>query len=144
MFITATDLQEQVIKPTLDYLGVWTPEIGQMLLKAAGGENDLGLFARSQQSGLGLFRISSEQHRDIWDRYLAFQPDVASRIRGLASQRTFLSNPDSELQTNLSYSTAIAWLLLRRTGLIPDTPPGRSVTAGTETPSLRHQPLGIG
>jgi hypothetical protein len=37
-------------------------------------------------------------------------------VRGLASQRAFLSDPDSELQTNLSYCTAIAWLLHQRSG----------------------------
>ena len=37
-------------------------------------------------------------------------------MRGLASQRAFLSDPDSELQTNLSYCTAIAWLLYQRSG----------------------------
>jgi hypothetical protein len=39
---------------------------------------------------------------------------MASRIRGLASQRAFLSDPEGELQTNLSYCTAIAWLLYQR------------------------------
>jgi hypothetical protein len=34
----------------------------------------------------------------------------------LASQRAFLSDPDSELQTNLSYCTAIAWLMQKRAG----------------------------
>jgi hypothetical protein len=63
---------------------------------------------------LGLFHITTAQHRDIWDRYLAFKPEIASRVRGLASQRAFLSDPDSELQTNLSYCTAIAWLLYQR------------------------------
>ena len=60
---------------------------------------------------------TAAQHRDIWDRYLAFRPEIASRVRGLASQRAFLSNPDHELRTNLSYSTAIAWLLCERAGL---------------------------
>ena len=46
---------------------------------------------------------------------------MASRIRGLASQRAFLSDPDGELQTNLSYCTAIAWLLYQRAGLATDT-----------------------
>ena len=54
-------------------------------------------------------------------------PVDASRVRGLASQRAFLSDPDSELQTNLSYCTAIAWLLVVA-GIIlrrPNRTPGR-------------------
>jgi hypothetical protein len=113
MYITAEHLREQVIKPTLKYLGVWSEDAEQRLLDTSLKEPESGLFQRAQP-GLGLFQITSAQHRDLWDRYLAFRPDLASRVRGLASQRAFLSNPDSELQTNLSYCTAIAWLLEMR------------------------------
>jgi len=113
MYITAEHLREQIIKPTLEYLGEWTAEAERELLAAALRKDEVGLFSR-REPGLGLFHITSSQHRDLWDRYLAFRPDIASRVRGLASQRAFLSNPDSELQTNLSYCTAIAWLLYQR------------------------------
>ena len=113
MYVTAEHLREQVIQPTLKYLGAWTPETEQFLLSSAIDSPDLGLFS-SRNDSLGIFHITSRQHRDIWDNYLAFNPDLASRIRGLASQRAFLSSPDNELQTNLSYCTAIAWLLYQR------------------------------
>ncbi|WP_116364353.1 hypothetical protein [Parahaliea mediterranea] len=115
MYVTAEHLREQVIRPTLKYLGVWNPGTETFLLDAAVSAPDLGLFS-ARNDGLGLFHITAAQHRDIWDRYLAFKPDMASRIRGLASQRAFLSDPDSELTTNLSYCTAIAWLLYQRAG----------------------------
>lgn len=113
MYITAEHLREQVIKPTLDYLGEYSVPAERELLAAALHQRDADLF-RGRRDGLGLFRISSAQHRDLWDRYLAFRPEIASRVRGLASQRAFLSNPDSELATNLSYCTAIAWLMIKR------------------------------
>lgn len=113
MYPNADHLKEYVIQPTLEYLGAWTPESEQFLLSTAIEAPDLGLFS-ARNPGLGIFNITHEQHREIWDKYLAFNPDLASRIRGLASQRAFLSNPDAELQTNLSYCTAIAWLLYRR------------------------------
>lgn len=116
MYVTAEHLQEQVIQPTLKYLGGWTPSAEQFLLHTAIDAPDLGLFS-IKKDGLGIFRITPGQHRDIWDKYLAFNPDLASRVRGLASQRAFLSDPDSELQTNLSYCTAIAWLLYQRSNL---------------------------
>ncbi len=51
-------------------------------------------------------------------------------MRGLASQRAFLTDPDSELQTNLSYCTAIAWLLYQRSGqAIQETSAGEAATA---------------
>ena len=113
MYVTAEHLREQVIGPTLKYLGAWTDSTESFLLDSAIDAPELGLFS-VRNDGLGLFHITTAQHRDIWDRYLAFNPDMASRVRGLASQRAFLSNPDSELQTNLSYCTAIAWLLYQR------------------------------
>ena len=46
-------------------------------------------------------------------------------------ERAFLSDPDSELQTNLSYCTAIAWLLYQRSGLAVEDQPiqGHRATA---------------
>jgi hypothetical protein len=116
MYVTAEHLKEQVIQPTLKYLGAWTAPTENFLLSAASNAPDLGLFS-ARNEGLGIFHITPSQHRDIWDKYLAFNPDLASRIRGLASQRAFLSDPDSELQTNLSYCTAIAWLLYTRSNI---------------------------
>jgi hypothetical protein len=113
MYITSEHLREQVIKPTLEYLGAWTEEAEHDMLEAALKDTEVGLFSK-RHDGLGLFHISSSQHRDLWDRYLAHRPDLASRVRGLASQRAFLSNPDNELKTNLGYCTAIAWLLYQR------------------------------
>ena len=121
MYITAEHLREQVIRPTLKYLGKWSANSETFLLNAAIDAPELGLFS-SRNDGLGLFHITAAQHRDLWDRYLAFNPDMASRVRGLASQRAFLSDPDSELQTNLSYCPAIAWLLYQRAGLAMDAP----------------------
>ena len=121
MYVTAEHLRDHVIRPTLKYLGKWTPASENFLLSAATDGPDLGLFS-PRGDGLGIFHITAAQHRDLWDRHLAFNPDMASRIRGLASQRAFLSDPDNELQTNLSYCTAIAWLLYQRSGLTQDEP----------------------
>ncbi len=71
----------------------------------------------------GVYGLTGEQHRDVWDAFLAYQPDLASRVRGFASQRQFLEDPDLELSTNLSYSTAIALaLILWRRPKTPATP----------------------
>ncbi len=129
MYVTAEHLRDQVIRPTLKYLGAWTHNSEEFLLNAAIEAPELGLFS-VRNDGLGLFHITAAQHRDLWDRYLAFNPELASRVRGLASQRAFLSNPDSELQTNLSYCTAIAWLLYRRAGgTVKEPEPGALATA---------------
>ena len=116
MYVTAEHLRDQVIGPTLKYLGVWTPATEAFLLNIAIDTPELGLFS-ARTEGLGIFHITPAQHRDIWDRYLAFKPDMASRVRGLASQRVFLTEPDKELQTDLGYCTAVAWLLYKRSDM---------------------------
>ncbi|MCX2976260.1 hypothetical protein [Candidatus Marimicrobium litorale] len=120
MHVTAEHLRDQVIRPTLEYMGAWTPAAEAFLVDTALNPPDVGLFC-SRQDSLGLYRITAAQHRDLWDRYLAFNPEFAARVRGLASQRAFLTNPDSELQTNLSYCTAIAWLMQQRAGGFTET-----------------------
>jgi len=69
----------------------------------------------------GVYGLTGEQHRNVWDGFLAYHPELASRVRGFASQRQFLEDPDLELSTNFSYSTAVALALFlwRR----PSTPP---------------------
>ena len=119
MYVTADYLRDQAMRPTLKYMGAWTAARETFLLNAAVSAPDVGLFC-ARTGGLGLFNITAAQHRDLWDRYLAFNPDLASRVRGLASQRAFLSDPDAELQTNLSYCTAIAWLMQQRAGGISE------------------------
>jgi len=128
MYVTAEHLRDQVIQPTLKYLGAWTPNIESTLLDAVVEAPELGLFSETK-AGLSIFHITAAQHRDIWDRYLAFKPEMASRIRGLASQRAFLTDPDGELQTNLSYCTAIAWLLYQRANMAIDGMAGKVATA---------------
>ena len=113
MQASAAVLKDQVIQPTLEYLGAWTPATEEFLLTTALDAPEVGLFS-CRSDGLGIYHITTGQHRDIWDKYLAFNPDLASKVRGLASQRAFLRDPDNELKTNLSYCTAIAWLLYQR------------------------------
>lgn len=117
MAIKANDLAVQVIRPTLDYLGMYTPHAEQILINTAAQLSEFDPFCR-HGPGIGIYRISAAQHRCHWDDYLAFKTELASKVRGLASQRLFLLNPDHELATNLAYSTAIAWTMRLQTGVM--------------------------
>lgn len=121
MSIDAHSLKEQVIKPTLKYLNEASSASVKLLLGTAAVETQLrplGIYNENNEAeGIGLYNITKQQHLDIWDNYLAFDPDLASQIRGLASQRTFLTNPHDELNTNLAYATAIAWCVYKRADL---------------------------
>ncbi|MFT6153972.1 MAG: small-conductance mechanosensitive channel [Bermanella sp.] len=111
MDITTQELREQIIHPTLEYLG--KPGLGaeNLLVAIVSQKQKLTSLKQKSSKGLGPFNIDSNVHQTVWDKYLAFHPDLASRIRGLASQRAFLEDPHSELATNLCYATAIAWVI---------------------------------
>lgn len=114
MGICEHELLELIIRPTLLQIGQCSGPAETVLMQAAHA-SDFGFhLGQGQEQGLGLYRIAACQHRSLWDTYLVKQPDLASTVRGLASQREFLVHPDEELITNLSYATAIAWLLIQQ------------------------------
>ena len=111
MGIAASELCQHVIRPTLLYLGRHSPTAEALLLGSAASQSALGN-ALGDLHGHGLYHISETRHRQLWDQYLARDPDLASLVRGLASQHAFLAAPHLELAVNLRYATAIAWLLV--------------------------------
>jgi hypothetical protein len=119
MGIAASELCRHVIRPTLKYLGHHSPSAETFLLGVAASQSALGA-ALDSRRGHGLYGIPERRHRQLWDDYLARDPDLASRVRGLASQHAFLDGPHLELTVNLRYSTAIAWLMVEAQGaLVP-------------------------
>ncbi|MGI9278403.1 MAG: hypothetical protein ACR2PX_02095 [Endozoicomonas sp.] len=116
MGICAKELRHYVVRPTLKHLRMWSPTAENLLLGTAARESGLGFHLKQEHhQALGIYQISPRMHRNIWDHYLAKKSDLSSLIRGLASQREFLAHPHLELATNLSYATAIAWMIYYRT-----------------------------
>ncbi|NVK39458.1 MAG: hypothetical protein HWE18_16135 [Gammaproteobacteria bacterium] len=128
MGLCPDELRHLVIRPTLEYLGQYSLAAESLLMGTAAVESAMGYELKQQQGrGLGVYHITPRSHQLLWDQYLAKHPDLASKVRGLASQHEFLANPHSELTTNLRYATAIAWLLYARKG--KSLPDAKDVTA---------------
>jgi hypothetical protein len=123
MSIYVGDLRELIIKPCLQGLGEYSEVAENLLLGTAAQESLLGehCFCPHTQ-GLGLYRITAEKHKELWDSYLIQFPDLASLQRGFASQQQFLKNPHAELMSNLSYATGIAWMIYRRSAIDTSKP----------------------
>lgn len=118
MGICASELRHYVVRPTLKHMGMWSQTAENLLLGTAARESGLGFHLKQANTqALGIYQISPKMHRNIWDHFLATKSDLSSLVRGLASQREFLSHPHHELATNLAYATAIAWLIYWRTGI---------------------------
>lgn len=111
MGIAANELRQYVIRPTLVYLNRHCASAEALLLGVAASQSAMGS-ALHDRRGHGLYRIDEARHSILWDHYLARDPDMASLIRGLASQHAFLGGPHLELTVNLRYATAIAWMLV--------------------------------
>ncbi|ANY85875.1 MULTISPECIES: hypothetical protein [Pseudomonas] len=111
MGIAAKELCQYVIRPTLIYLDRHCESAEALLLGVAASQSALGS-ALHDRRGHGLYRIGETRHQALWDDFLARDPDLASLVRGLASQHAFLRGPHLELAVNLRYSTAIAWMLI--------------------------------
>lgn len=119
MGISASELCQHVIRPTLHQLDALTPASETLLLVAAQCRGShAGSLADGQQ--LGPWGCSREQHRLLWDDFLARDAELASRVRGLASQHAFLADPELELCVNLRYACAIAWMsVIAQAGVPP-------------------------
>ncbi|HWD32949.1 hypothetical protein ACIKP7_19825 [Pseudomonas caricapapayae] len=111
MGIAASELSQFVIRPTLIYLDRHCASAEALLLGVAASQSALGS-ALHDRRGHGLYRIGELRHQNVWDQFLARDPELASLVRGLASQHAFLSGPHLELTVNLRYATAIAWMLI--------------------------------
>jgi len=117
MSLSSSSLNQFVIQHTLKAMGICSKAIENLLLGTAAAQESL--MSQSEISmGIGVYGISKETHCRLWDDYLALDPDLASEIRGLASQHEFLKHPHIELATNLAYATAIAWMIYKRNGVI--------------------------
>lgn len=115
MGIYANDLRELIIRPTLVLLDEWSHTAENLLIGTAAQESHLGFRMHAENdNGIGLFRISAQTHTQVWDEFLVTDPELASRLRGIASQQQFLKSPHSELIVNLSYATGIAWMIYKR------------------------------
>ena len=115
MIFTADDLRHLVIRDTLQYLNDWSPAAENLLLGTAAQESGLG-GEWNKGRCVGLYHITPAMHRAVWDKYLINNPQLASEVRGIAGQHSFLKAPHGELVTNLKYATAIAWMIYRRSG----------------------------
>ena len=116
-----------VISHTLQILGKYSTAAENLLLITAAlqAEN----FNSNQKPGLGVYKIDRASHIDIWDNYLMYDPDLASTVRGVASEKAFLQDPHLELVTNQGYATAIAWLIYQSSELI--LPPAEDIQSLT-------------
>ena len=110
MGINCHEFLEYVIQPTLKQLGEESPVAERLLQATACHQSEMGHHLQ-RSDGIGIYGITEAMHQAVWDHYLAMDCELASQVRGMASQHEFPKSPHSELATNLRYATAIAWMI---------------------------------
>lgn len=120
MGIYVSDIRVLIIKPCLVALGEYSIAAENLLTGTASLESQ-GQYCAGTP-GLGIYQITASKHRELWDNYLVQFPDLASTVRGFASQQQFFRDPHGELVGNLHYATAMAWMIYRAAGVAPGEP----------------------
>ncbi len=114
--ILAIELRTHVIRPTLKKINLWSEAAENLLLGTCAHESQMGRYLTQVQGpALGIYQIEPNTHRDVWKNYLKFHHKQAEAIRSLASDRCTWEDKESELISNLAYSTAIARIIYYRT-----------------------------
>jgi hypothetical protein len=134
-------LREEVVRPLLRYLEMWSQEaenlvIGTALVESVVGE-EMALKQLGRGPALGIFQMEPMTHDDIWDNWLMRRPDAAQRVRYLAGTGQWLTGnrpnlPDTpvnarELVGNLNYAAAMCRIHYRR--IAAPLPPAGNVEA---------------
>ncbi len=105
MTTVCIELRKAIIEPALIAAGLELRLLAPLLEAIAIAEQE-----RHNGNRHGPYGMTAWMHRRVWDHYIVQSPDLACRIRGLASQRRFLENPHAELDLNWGYATALAGL----------------------------------
>lgn len=115
MGILPNELRQYVIRPTLQYLALWSNTAEDLLLGTAIQESHCGYYLTQQQGpALGIYQIEPATHIDLWKNYLNYRPLLASKLKLLQSPQYFLGHIHEELITNLAYATAMARVIYYR------------------------------
>ena len=83
--LDASQFRLYVVRPALLLTDLWSREAEELLLGTAAAESQLR-YVRQIGGGpaLGLFQMEPATHRDCWENYLRYRPELAARIDRLA------------------------------------------------------------
>lgn len=108
-------LLHEVIEPVLKHIGLYSEDAAMLILGTGIQESHLDYLVQLNNGpAKGIYQMEPDTHRDIWDNYLAYRDDLASKVRGLASQLYWLEDPTRELTGNLFYATAMTRIHYKR------------------------------
>lgn len=122
-------LREQVIRPTLKRIGLWSQAAEDLVLGTACQESHCGKYLRQLGctgiiGAFGVWQMELATARDIYDNYLRYKPDLKAKVENLRNPAQELTE---SLTTNLMYACAMCRIhYLRKPDAIPFTTEGQA------------------
>lgn len=107
MSINARQFREHIIKPVLEYLGLYSKSAENLLFGTAAQESLMGHYLKQIKGpALGVYQMEPNTHQDILENFLIYKKDLYSKVLCLISKKG-LENKEKELISNLNYATAM-------------------------------------
>ena len=112
-------LREYVIRPTLEYLGLWSESAENLLLGTAAQESHMGKYlVQLGGPALGIYQIEPATHTDVYESYLKYKQELKNKVESLLTTALF---KEQNLIFNLAYSSAICRVIYyRKPASLPD------------------------
>ena len=79
MLVAADEFRQLIVRDTLKAIGEWAPTHENLLLGTAAQESSMELRLKRGRL-LGIYHISPNTHRAVWDKYLLHHSDLKSPI----------------------------------------------------------------
>lgn len=141
-------IARHIIKPTLQYIDLWSSAAGVIVLGTGMVESRLRYVdqidkANKPGPAYGLWQCEEPTHSDYWHNFLRFQNGLRDKCIGLVTRRSSLFPAVDELVFNLAYAAAMCRVHYRR---VPAALPARDDAKGMSEYWKRwyNTPLGKG
>lgn len=126
--IDIKQFRDLVVRPTLQYIDMYSPEAEELLIGTAVQESRLTYLTQLDgdddpyDNAVGVFQMEVKTHNDIWNNYIAYRQDLSKQLIAIAGARSLVhesgisnvSVDPRELIHNLAYATALCRIHYRR------------------------------
>jgi len=109
--LDVTQFSTYVIRPALESIGLYSDAAAELLLGTALQESNLRYLKQiGGGPALGLYQVEPATHDDIWTNFLAYRPELGTKVNALVCH----NRSPEKMIWNLHYATAIARIVYVR------------------------------
>ena len=84
MSFNADEIRELIVRPVLQYLGMYSPAAEELMMGTMAHESLMGKYSRQIKGpAQGFFQVEPLTEQDNWDNYLKYRPELADKVKTL-------------------------------------------------------------